>query len=387
MFITMVSHRNGVDLRYSKDVAVSFAESELQNEHADTNAEVRINVNCNNSRVQWLDLLKAFAIFLVTLGHVLGGLGYCRCFVRNVIYSFHMPLFFAISGYIVVYAHVMKGGEVTMGIGEACRFMCRKFHTLIFPYVLCPLLLYPIFYWRIGDPNYFQRVMKSIFVTNTAAWFLPCLFLLMSAFSAIAVVRRQFTKCPLWVFIVAMQGIVIGLHWLTGNPFLRSVESYFLPFAIGMLVARHEKVVSRKWVWIPFVVVWIVASMVFARFTNSDDSQLILLSKVARLVAGIASIPPLFALFSVAVRFKGTVGRSASYVGKCTLVIYLFQDFPISYASIGRILGTNCPDSLLLALCLAISCVVVMQGVCIDWVMRKSRILSFLFLGRKWTEK
>ena len=65
MFITMVSHRNGVDLRYSKDVAVSFAESELQNEHADTNAEVRINVNCNNSRVQWLDLLKAFAIFLV----------------------------------------------------------------------------------------------------------------------------------------------------------------------------------------------------------------------------------------------------------------------------------------------------------------------------------
>jgi len=60
-------------------------------------------------RIEWLDSLKGFAIFLVVVGHVI--LGYIRAetfteyqwslqFVYGVIYSFHMPLFFLISGFL-----------------------------------------------------------------------------------------------------------------------------------------------------------------------------------------------------------------------------------------------------------------------------------------------
>ena len=60
-------------------------------------------------RIEWLDSLKGFAIFLVVVGHVI--LGYIRAetfteyqwslqFVYDVIYSFHMPLFFIISGFL-----------------------------------------------------------------------------------------------------------------------------------------------------------------------------------------------------------------------------------------------------------------------------------------------
>ena len=60
-------------------------------------------------RIEWLDSLKGFAIFLVVVGHVI--LGYIRAetfteyqwslqFVYDVIYSFHMPLFFLISGFL-----------------------------------------------------------------------------------------------------------------------------------------------------------------------------------------------------------------------------------------------------------------------------------------------
>ena len=330
-----------------------------------------------------MDALKALAIFLVTLGHVFGGLGHHDHFMRNFIYSFHMPLFFAISGYVAAYALVAKNGDVGMSFGEAGRFMRRKFHTLIFPYILVPLLLYPIFYGRIMDPEYFPRVVRSIFVDNTAAWFLSCLFLLMMMFAVIAIIHRRFERCPLWVLAVAMQGVVVGAHWLTGNPFLRSVVSYFLPFAVGMLVVGRERMISRKCVWIPAVVVWIAAGVAFAQLANSDDSHFILLSKVARLVAGIASVPALFALFAGISGLEGIGGRIVSHVGKCTLMVYLFQDFPISYAAIGNHLGADFPDALLIVLCLVIACVVVVQGVCIDWAMRKSRVLSFLFLGRR----
>lgn len=60
-------------------------------------------------RIEWLDSLKGFAIFLVVVGHVI--LGYMHAgifidhqwslqFVYDVIYSFHMPLFFIISGFL-----------------------------------------------------------------------------------------------------------------------------------------------------------------------------------------------------------------------------------------------------------------------------------------------
>lgn len=60
-------------------------------------------------RIEWLDSLKGFAIFLVVVGHVI--LGYMHTgmfiehqwslqFVYDVIYSFHMPLFFIISGFL-----------------------------------------------------------------------------------------------------------------------------------------------------------------------------------------------------------------------------------------------------------------------------------------------
>lgn len=53
-------------------------------------------------RIQYLDNLKGFAILLVVLGHCVQSTvtGYDDNPIFKVIYSFHMPLFFMISGYV-----------------------------------------------------------------------------------------------------------------------------------------------------------------------------------------------------------------------------------------------------------------------------------------------
>lgn len=57
----------------------------------------------------WLDSLKGFTIILVVFGHCIDGLYRMNSFssykdileiIHNVIYFFHMPLFFALSGYV-----------------------------------------------------------------------------------------------------------------------------------------------------------------------------------------------------------------------------------------------------------------------------------------------
>ena len=47
-------------------------------------------------RIEWIDIAKGFGILLVILGHTIA---YdCSHIVYNSIYSFHMPLFFFLSG-------------------------------------------------------------------------------------------------------------------------------------------------------------------------------------------------------------------------------------------------------------------------------------------------
>lgn len=48
-----------------------------------------------NDRIAWIDIAKGITIILVIIGHVVP----FDSATRNVIFSFHMPLFFILSGY------------------------------------------------------------------------------------------------------------------------------------------------------------------------------------------------------------------------------------------------------------------------------------------------
>ena len=54
-------------------------------------------------RLEYIDILRGFAIFLVVLGHVLEHAGLKDDFLFYFIYSFHMPLLFVLA---VLLAHM-----------------------------------------------------------------------------------------------------------------------------------------------------------------------------------------------------------------------------------------------------------------------------------------
>ncbi|MBM6945118.1 MULTISPECIES: acyltransferase family protein [Bacteroides] len=51
-------------------------------------------------RIEWVDIIKFTGIFLVVLGHSISATNKELEIFRNFIYSFHMPLFIFISGYL-----------------------------------------------------------------------------------------------------------------------------------------------------------------------------------------------------------------------------------------------------------------------------------------------
>ncbi|MBQ1172067.1 MAG: acyltransferase family protein [Lachnospiraceae bacterium] len=52
----------------------------------------------DKSRIGWVDFSKGIAMLLVVVAHTIQG-GLCSGMVRGMIYSFHMPLFFILSGF------------------------------------------------------------------------------------------------------------------------------------------------------------------------------------------------------------------------------------------------------------------------------------------------
>ena len=81
----------------------------------------------NDLRISYIDQLKGIAILLVVLGHVIG---YNNCedsFLWRFIYSFHMPLFMFISGYVAQMTFRIE----RFGWNETISFLIKKLRTLL----------------------------------------------------------------------------------------------------------------------------------------------------------------------------------------------------------------------------------------------------------------
>ena len=163
-------------------------------------------------RIAWLDTLKAIALFFVVLGHTDGiGDG-----ARTYIYSFHIPLFFFMAGFLV--------REEALR-GTFAPFARKYLRSLIIPYWGFGLATYLI--WLLAGRHYGRDLLLAVAPVkpllgmlygigvdhwlrhNVALWFLPALFCLhlISFF-----VQRwgQGLTLVFTVIVVSLAGSVLG---------------------------------------------------------------------------------------------------------------------------------------------------------------------------------
>lgn len=120
-----------------------------------------------NQRIKWIDYLKGFLILTVMFGHTLVP----SKILKPYVYSFHMPLFFILSGY-------------TMSIEKYSfkEFIIKKFKTLILPgfIFMIPITLCETYFLHLRTINseaIFKGTLLQIRGNDvTIAWFLIILF-------------------------------------------------------------------------------------------------------------------------------------------------------------------------------------------------------------------
>lgn len=125
-------------------------------------------------RVEWIDILRGMMMFLVVLGHTLTHKGLVR-----YIFSFHMPIFFIISGMTFSFNKEF----------HPVKYLKKKAIGLLVPYFSLNILVSGLWYLNgaiRGSNKTTLDLIKGIFISNVdsgftmgsnTTWFITCLFL------------------------------------------------------------------------------------------------------------------------------------------------------------------------------------------------------------------
>ncbi len=167
-----------------------------------------------------IDFLKGIAIFLVVLAH-------CWILDREIfffIYSFHMPLFFCISGYLFSTRKKFKD------------FFISKLKTLIIPYILFFIFSFAVSVTILHRELTLVDGLKYFFlggkfcanVCNWPLWYLQLFFIASCLFYFIAKIKY---------FLIRI--IITAILFTSSLPIQqfcnRTFENEFVPFALNAL--------------------------------------------------------------------------------------------------------------------------------------------------------
>ena len=133
------------------------------------------------NRIPWIDCAKAYGMILVFYGHFVETLfeltaNQAALMQYKFIYSFHMPLFFVLSGYVS-----------SSSIPDASDFFSKKIKTRVVPVLFFNFCAIPLWVVRdivkYGSIDYYAFAMKAAALVrghpkfNGITWFIICLMM------------------------------------------------------------------------------------------------------------------------------------------------------------------------------------------------------------------
>lgn len=308
-----------------------------------------------------IDSLKGFAIILVVIGHVLQNtiIDYDENILFRLIYSFHMPLFFFLSGY------VSKNKISVINLK-------KYFVALIIPFISFAIIssLY-IGYQGIED-NYrvAHNIIKTLIYPDNGLWFLYVLFVI-HILNYIASRTSILYVILIIVFITAISKVLDSQNVLG----LRTIVIFSIYFFLGKYVFKNSEVITRN--CSKFYVVLLIIFVCFGYFWHRTDNIYLLsinLSSVAsflyRYFVGLLGIFAFYGLFN-----KIKISKLA-LLGQHTLIIYVLNSYFMPFLK-----WLDFSNIYIIHLIFS-TIIIIVLSLIFEYFIEKSKILSFLLLGK-----
>lgn len=185
------------------------------------NIDTKIKLTNKPKRQIEFDLLKAIAIYLVILGHIIQYIT-DDYFYNNdlwcVIYTFHMPLFLIISGYFYnINGNTHQNNQ---------SFIRHKFYQLIYPGIIIAIMIVIIDLLR--GHKYLHFPLRLFFCE---LWFLKALFIIFCICTLYKILKQ-------WQYKLLLLSSTIFIFFYF--PFDYWGISYAFPFFLTGIIIRNN---------------------------------------------------------------------------------------------------------------------------------------------------
>lgn len=333
-----------------------------------------------DNRLRYIDATRGFAIFLVVLGHVLniGMNNYDENhFLHRLIYSFHMPLFFFLSGF-VSYKPLEKWSFLFF-----IDYIKRKSVQLLLPTYLFFVTATVI---NSGD------VLSCFYNTGVNKyWFGQALFQMLVVYGIISALCNRFSS-RLFIPLLFMACLTRCLCFFVDHEpifyrvfVLRETFMNMYFFIFGLLVSKYKNIFA--WIFcnervrgiaiFTFIVcmIYIYQPYAYGLLVKLSDQFLLR-------VSGVIFVFSLFIKTGQYWNGNQFIARLSNFIGKRTFDIYLIHYFFIPDLSF-VFPYLNCKQEIALEILLALSVSIVIMAFCliVSFVLRSNRLTGLCILG------
>ncbi len=292
-------------------------------------------------RIEYIDIARGIGILLVVLAH--NDFGYISQYGYEVIYSFHMPLFFFLSGYFI---------KTDISFFE---FFKKRFHSLLKPFLFTIFLIYfmHVSFEKMAFGTAIRRIVKSLYGTGVyidwvQLWFLPNLFVVsLYAFIFIIIVGKLNNR---WLRLgILTATLAVSLPFIQSfypfsvSPLGKDYELFGLPFSLDLvflsgfffILGSEVRIIANESLFGNYLLLVATGAAVFG-LTYFIDSPVDFNTRLysSFLINTIGAIAGILFVLALSRQIELRTGRLASlmkYFGRASLIILIFhvpiQDF------------------------------------------------------------
>lgn len=291
-------------------------------------------VTATVQRVCYVDIAKGIGIILVVMGH--NDFALISSFGHKLIYSFHMPMFFFLSGMFF---------KPDLPLSE---FLHNRFHRVLKPFLVILLLIYfaSLSFSKISMVMASRRLVKAMYGSGfyidwVQLWFLPHLFAVsLFAYLFYKAVKRARVMQTRWLILAGLYiaGIfAMKLFWPLMLSILgRPLTLFGLPYGLDMVLVsgfffiagyelnqrRKDALFANPWIFVLSGITLLFLVWYFPARIDFNTRQFDSLP--------INTLEALFGiLFILALSRQlervAWLSSTLSYVGQASLIILIFQ--------------------------------------------------------------
>lgn len=338
-----------------------------------------------HDRIEWIDNIKTFACILVVLGHLIQSLQKSGIdnhenitnFINWFIYLFHMPLFFAVSGYL----YELK--KKKFSLKQYKKSIINKIINLGVPYIsfyLFYVFINMAFANSVNSPKGINEIIGIINNPMAPYWFLYALF---SIFLLMPLLEKILNNKKKMIFTFLLMLKFLNLFVNTGvyviDSFLANSIYFYCGVVIKDLINRKKNIIKKhNFIYnLVFVLIYSITALILYLYNlNNSVNIAIKIIEIALALVAIFILVNMFRSLKKDFIFKE--------LKKYTFPIYLLHTifaagFRIALLRVGI---TNYVINFIIGFVASIIIPIIIAKIC-----EKTKYLNFFFYPTKTIKK